>query len=161
MRRTNARKQQEQQEQQKQQEQQRQQQRQHLCRGDIICANVGSNIAGTTRVSRRALCKMRLAERARTRAMRATPRAGQRDAALFRHPFLLSFLSLALLSALSTSSRPVPRAAFPRPFVPVCRVVSCSRFRGFYRASPSHREIARTGFYIKNLTVYCFIAFPV
>ncbi|KYN29570.1 hypothetical protein ALC57_00832 [Trachymyrmex cornetzi] len=140
--------------------QQQQQQQQRLCRGDIICANVGSNIAGTTRVSRRALCKMRLGERASAsaRAMRATPRAGQRDAALFRHPFLPSFLSLTLLSVLSAFQPTRSSRCLPAPF----RAGSPCRFvlqiPRILRASPSHREIARTGFYIKNLAVYCFIA---
>lgn len=119
MRRTSAR---------KQQEQQELQQRQHLCRGDIICANVGSNIAGTTRVSRRALCKMRLAERARTRAMRATPRAGQRDAALFRHPFLLFPFSRSPLGPIHLQPTRSSRC-LPAPF-------SC-RFAVSFRALDS------------------------
>jgi len=150
VRRTNAR---------KQQQQQQQWQRRRLCHDDIICANVGSNIARTTRVSRRALCKMRLAERASTRAMRATPRAGQRDAALFRRPFLLFPFSRSPLGPIhlqptrSSHCLPAPfRAGSP------CRFVL--QIPRILRASPSHRELACTGFYIKNLVVYCFIASP-
>lgn len=66
-------------------------------RDDIVCANVGSNIAGTTRVSR-ALCKC-----ARLSASATLRRGTQRDAALFRRLFLSSrplvpFSSLALFS---------------------------------------------------------------
>lgn len=150
MRRTSARK------------QQQQQQRLRLCRDDIICANVGSNIAGTTRVSRRALCKMRLAERARTRAMRATPRAGQRDAALFRRPFLLLPFS-------RSPPRPYPPPADPFLALP-SRALSC-RFAVSFRALDSadstclappplsRREIA-LDFISKISAVYCLIALP-